>query len=67
MKKIITVIKDYFVGVIAETQKVTWPTRQQVINQTLVVAVATVLLASFFALVDFGFSKLVQFIINWRQ
>jgi preprotein translocase subunit SecE len=67
MSNLITTIKDYFVGVFGEVKKITWPTRQQVINQTTVVVVTVIVVAIIFALVDFGFNELVRFIINWRK
>lgn len=67
MNKIIQNVKDYFIGVVAETKKITWPARQQVINQTLVVIITVVVLALFFALIDFSFSEIVKTIVNWRQ
>lgn len=67
MSKILLIIKDYFTSVISETKKITWPSRQQVINQTIVVVVAVVILAVLFALIDFVFSDLVKILINWRR
>lgn len=66
MNKIFVGIKNYFVSVFSESKKITWPTRVQVINQTLVVTVAVILVGLFFALIDFIFSDLVKLIINWR-
>lgn len=67
MKKIFISVKNYFVGVVAEVKKITWPTREQVVSQTIIVIVGVSVLAIFFALIDYGFSELVKVIINWRQ
>ncbi|EKD56173.1 MAG: hypothetical protein ACD_58C00283G0003 [uncultured bacterium] len=67
MNKFFKSIKDYFVSVVSETKKITWPTRNQVINQTLIVSISVIVVGIVFALVDSGFSELVKFIINWRQ
>jgi len=67
MSNIVKSIKDYFVGVIGEVKKITWPTRSQVTNQTTIVIVTVVVVAIIFALVDFGFNELVRLIINWRK
>lgn len=67
MNKIFKNIKDYFVSVVSETKKITWPSRNQVINQTIIVSVSVIIAGIVFALVDFGFSESVKLIINWRQ
>lgn len=58
-------IKNYFKGVVSETKKVTWPTRKQVINHTILVIVAIGLMMLIFGAIDLGFSKLLeQFILR---
>jgi len=58
-------IKNYFIGVVAETKQVTWPTRKQVINHTILVIVAIGLMMVVFGVIDLGFSKLLeQFILR---
>ncbi|OGH69793.1 MAG: preprotein translocase subunit SecE [Candidatus Magasanikbacteria bacterium RIFCSPHIGHO2_01_FULL_47_8] len=49
-------IKNYFLGSYAEMKKVSWPTKQQTINYSLLVIGLSVGLAVFFALLDFAFS-----------
>lgn len=56
-------ITDYFRGVLAETKKVTWPSRKQVINHTIIVVVAVVAAMAIFGIIDFGLSKLLEFLI----
>lgn len=67
MNKIINYIKEYFIGVFSELKKITWPSREDVFRQTFVVIVTVAVVALFFALIDFVFSDLVKFLINWRQ
>ena len=43
----------------AELRKVAWPTRAEVINYSIIVLVAIVVLTSFIALVDYGVSEFV--------
>jgi preprotein translocase subunit SecE len=42
-----------------ELRKVAWPTREEVINYSIIVLVAIVVLTSFIALVDYGVSEFV--------
>ena len=49
-----TKVKDYFHGAYSEARKVTWPTRKQTINYSIVVVALTVGIALFFAVVDQG-------------
>ncbi len=52
----IQAIKNYFVGSYAEIKKVTWPTKEQTINYSLLVVGMTIGLAVFFAALDYAFS-----------
>jgi preprotein translocase subunit SecE len=54
-----------FIGeVMAEMKKVSWTTRRELVDSTLIVILSSVLLGLFVALVDFTFSKGVAFIIK---
>lgn len=56
-------IKDSF----AELKKVTWPTRQEAINSTLVVVVLSVGAAIFLGAVDFGFTEGLNYLISLKK
>jgi preprotein translocase subunit SecE len=47
-----------------EFRKVTWPSRQELMNSTTVVIVVTVVLAFFLGGVDIGLTKLVERILH---
>ena len=47
-----------------ELGKVTWPTRKDLAQSTLVVLVAVAIAAAYTSVLDFGFSKIADFIIN---
>ena len=64
MKKTSTTIKDYFQGVIAELKKVTWPTRADVVNHTLIVIISVIIAIGIVTVLDFGLSKAVEYIIS---
>ncbi len=50
--------------VIAEIKKVTWLTRREILNLTLMVLVVTIVVALILGGIDYGFSYLIQYIIN---
>ncbi|HRH21689.1 MAG TPA: preprotein translocase subunit SecE [bacterium] len=56
-------IKKYFIEAIAEMKKVTWPTRKETYNYTILVIVATLGLAAFIFALDTIFSKALAYFI----
>jgi len=53
----------YFKETRAELRKVTWPTRQEATNLTLIVLAVTFVMAVILGAVDFVFTKLFELII----
>ncbi|HSR89298.1 MAG TPA: preprotein translocase subunit SecE [Candidatus Udaeobacter sp.] len=51
-----TAIKNYFVGAYQEMRKVTWPTKNQTINYSIMVIALSVGMALFFGLLDYIFN-----------
>jgi preprotein translocase subunit SecE len=51
--------REFLKEVRGELRKVAWPTRPEVINYSIIVLVAIVVLTSFIALVDYGVSEFV--------
>lgn len=49
-------IKNYFVGSYIEMKKVSWPTKKQTINYSLLVIGLSIGLAIFFSLLDYIFN-----------
>jgi preprotein translocase subunit SecE len=47
-----------------ELKKVSWPSRQEIINHTLLVIGVSLGLATFLGLLDYGFTLLVNLVIN---
>jgi preprotein translocase subunit SecE len=62
--QVVTGIKDFVQDVLVEFRKVTWPSRQELINSTTVVIVVTVVLAFFLGGVDIALTKLVERILH---
>lgn len=55
--------KDFIKEVIAEGKHVNWPTRKQAIFYTAAVLVVSVIVAYYLGLLDFLFSKGLEFLI----
>lgn len=49
-------LKNYLIGSYAEMKKVTWPTKNQTINYSLLVIGLSIFMAVFFAVIDYAFS-----------
>jgi preprotein translocase subunit SecE len=60
----VTRIREFVQEVLAEFRKVTWPSRQELINSTTIVIVVTVVLAFFLGGVDIALSKVVERILR---
>jgi preprotein translocase subunit SecE len=61
---IVTRTREFVQEVLAEFRKVTWPSRQELINSTTIVIVVTVVLAFFLGGVDIALSKVVERILR---
>ena len=57
-------IQEFVREVLAEFRKVTWPSRQELINSTSIVIVVTVVLAFFLGVVDISLTKVVERILR---
>ncbi len=57
-------VREFFREVLLEFKRVTWPSRQELVNSTVVVIVVTVVLAFFLGTVDIGLTKLVERILR---
>lgn len=55
-------VKNYLKGVRSELRKVTWPTKKELINYTLIVIVLTLILSTFIGLFDLFWKQLF---FNW--
>ena len=66
MRNLLNKIRDYFVGVVSEMKKVVWPTRSELIRDTIVVATSVVVAAVVIGLVDLGLSKIFEMTLIYR-
>ncbi len=56
--------RQYWAEVRAELRKVAWPTRQEVINSTIIVLIAVTVLTSLIFGYDYASSKFVLFLFD---
>ena len=61
---VVTRFREFVLEVLAEFRKVTWPSRDELINSTSIVIVVTVVLAFFLGGVDIALSKVVERILR---
>jgi preprotein translocase subunit SecE len=57
-------VKEFVQDVLAEFRKVSWPSRQELINSTVVVIVVTVVLSLFLGAVDIVLARAVEWILG---
>lgn len=57
-------LREFVLEVLAEFRKVTWPSRQELINSTVVVIVVTVVLAFFLGAVDIVLARAVEWVLG---
>jgi len=59
-------ISQYFNGVQVEMKKVTWLSKEEMLESTLIVGVFSILIALFLFFVDFGLSEFISRIIGGK-
>jgi preprotein translocase subunit SecE len=57
-------VREFVLEVMAEFRKVTWPSRQELVNSTVVVIVVTVVIAFFLGGVDIVLARVVEWILG---
>ncbi len=60
----VTRAREFVQEVLAEFRKVSWPTRQELVNSTTVVVVVTLVLAFFLGGVDIVLARLVEAVLR---
>ncbi len=61
---VVTRLREFVQEVLAEFRKVTWPSRDELINSTSIVIVVTLVLAFFLGVVDISLTKVVERILR---
>ena len=54
---------NFFTDVVKEMDKVTWPSREELIEQTKIVIIVTLLIAVFAWIVDYSVSQVLRAIL----
>ena len=57
-------ILDFFNGVTKEMKKVTWPTREELKDSTVVVIVSTIILSLFVFVADFAVMQVLKVLLG---
>ena len=57
-------INNYFKSVSSELKKVSWMTKNQIINSTIIVLIFAFIIAIFLFVLDFGLSEIVKVLFN---
>jgi preprotein translocase subunit SecE len=57
-------IREFVREVLVEFRKVTWPSRDELVNSTTVVIALTVVMAFFLGFVDIGLARVVERILR---
>lgn len=60
-------IKQFFDETKQEVQKTTWPSRQELVESSLVVIISLLLFAGFVWLVDMGLNFAVKYIVDFSS
>jgi preprotein translocase subunit SecE len=58
-------IRRFYRETVGELRKVTWPTRQEAINLTIIVIIVTFGMSTFLGIVDFLFTRLFALILGF--
>jgi len=57
-------IQRFFRETVGELRKVSWPTRKEAVNLTIVVLIVTVLMSTILGFLDFVFSRFIAVILG---
>ena len=59
-------IINYFKSINVEMKKVSWLTKKQLVNSTIIVLVFALIISTFLFVLDFGLSEVVKVIFNLK-
>jgi preprotein translocase subunit SecE len=57
-------IQRYFRETIGELRKVSWPTRQEAINLTIIVVIVVIGMSAFLGILDFAYAQVFKVILG---
>ncbi|MBH78102.1 MAG: preprotein translocase subunit SecE [Puniceicoccaceae bacterium] len=65
MKNPFTSIRLFYKEMMIELKKATWPTKMELRDSTVIVLIATAILGSYIALIDFSLMNGVELLTSW--
>ena len=65
MKNPFTSIRLFYKEMMTELKKATWPTKTELRDSTIIVLIATAILGSYIALIDFSLMNGVELLTSW--
>jgi preprotein translocase subunit SecE len=65
MKNPFTSIRLFYKETLTELRKASWPTKKELRDSTIVVLIATCILGSYIALIDFSLMNGVELLTSW--
>ena len=65
MKNPFTSIRFFYKEMMIELKKATWPTKTELRDSTIIVLIATAILGSYIALIDFSLMNGVELLTSW--
>ena len=65
MKNPFRTISNFWVEMIAELKKASWPNKKELKDSTIVVIIAIVLLGAYISIVDFSLFQVVDLFTTW--
>ena len=65
MKNPFTSIRRFYKEMMIELKKATWPTKTELRDSTIFVLIATAILGSYIALIDFSLMNGVELLTSW--
>ena len=57
-------IMNYFKGITVEMKKVSWLTKEQLLNSTIIVGVFSIMITLFIFIMDFGLTQFIKLIYD---
>jgi len=58
-------VADFFAEVKVEMKKVTWPTREELVESTKLVIIASIVVTAFIGIVDNILSAIIRLLLGW--
>ena len=58
-------LREYFKSIKIEMYKVSWMSRNQVVNSTFIVGVFSLIIATFLFILDLGLSEFINILFNF--